>query len=722
MSKALAAFFGLLTIQVVFGLIYKLASSSGKYGFSQASSLALAELCKLCMSIGFYYQQQGLPVVSAVIKFHSEVSLKTGMGMVLLSLMYLVVNHMFFYLFTISDPGTIYLFKSSSSLMSAVIFWVFLGRITTRIQWVAIGIQCCGLVVTQFDECKGAGMYSFWVYLAMFIYTLVSSVAACLNDYISKATPASLHAINIWLYASGCLMNVAYYFYQASVNPEEPGFFEGYQGWAIAILILNSLIGIAITAVYKYADAVVKTFAQSSATATLLIVSMVVFGTEIKITAGFACLIIFMATFLYMTSPAQTVKKPKEDKPEEDLLLKPPPTKTQRVQYGVIVFFLIGLLVYFTTTVDFGFHTTLNGEEIEPVESVHTFPVTHQITSAYEDCLISEWEQVVGDITPDIESLMTEACAQYEILHPHETVTVTKRLGAIQIAKSLDRDIWNRFYNRVLESTTVGIVMASFDRPGALRNALKLLFSVTQGAQVTVLYESSSEDLHLAYEKVISEFPVEGIDRKLNGGYFKGMQDFVEKPLTNILIASDDTFFVRPCNLKEYGAILRMVGSGQEQQYRVSFQLRLPYPDDHKPFFYHFMTPQMPHFFATDCSTVRHPPHEVCYDRHIDGPMYLRSQIVKEWPSIFTRPPNHPGEFEAMWMDGRPPGIDISLYPADQILLNGAQGRGTVRDDRKFLESPEYIEKQESVRHEHAKAILEGCYQDPLENLPKFVD
>jgi hypothetical protein len=60
-----------------------------------------------------------------------------------------------------------------------------------------------------------------------------------------------MHALNMWLYAGGFIANTAYYFALAISNPNEPGFFQGYGGWGFGVVVCNSLIGLAVTAVYK---------------------------------------------------------------------------------------------------------------------------------------------------------------------------------------------------------------------------------------------------------------------------------------------------------------------------------------------------------------------------------------------------------------------------------------------------------------------------------------
>ena len=269
-SKSAMAFIGLVIIQVGIGLIYKLAAAgSSGYAFSQASALAMSEAFKLGMSSLFYYQslqESNKLLPSLFSQFLSEVPPKVRNGMILLSVLYLVNNHVFFYLVTyvflsfnvildniysLADPGTINLVKSSSTFLTATILWTFVNRVPTKIQWFSIAFQSLGLITSQYDECKGSSSYSFFVYLLIFLNTAISAVCGSYNDYLTKASSASLHALNMWLYVFGFVLNTAFYFFLSIINPEQPGFFEGYNGWGFFVVVCNSVIGLAITAVYK---------------------------------------------------------------------------------------------------------------------------------------------------------------------------------------------------------------------------------------------------------------------------------------------------------------------------------------------------------------------------------------------------------------------------------------------------------------------------------------
>jgi hypothetical protein len=103
----------------------------------------------------------------------------------------------------------------------------------------------------KYNESNGSPSYPILTYGLLFASTLISSCCGCYNDHITKASKASLHILNIWLYTAGFLINIIFFVLKSAVKDDEPGLFDGYDGWGLGVLICNSLIGIAITAVYK---------------------------------------------------------------------------------------------------------------------------------------------------------------------------------------------------------------------------------------------------------------------------------------------------------------------------------------------------------------------------------------------------------------------------------------------------------------------------------------
>ena len=87
----------------------------------------------------------------------------------------------------------------------------------------------------------------------------------------------SMHEQNIVLYLCGVVLNVSAFVIVPPYLTHTKaglGFFEGYDSTPAKLVVLfNAFIGLAISFVFKYADAVVKTFATASTTVLLVIFS-----------------------------------------------------------------------------------------------------------------------------------------------------------------------------------------------------------------------------------------------------------------------------------------------------------------------------------------------------------------------------------------------------------------------------------------------------------------
>jgi drug/metabolite transporter (DMT)-like permease len=117
-----------------------------------------------------------------------------------LAFLYLFNNQLNFYTNGEADPGTIYLFKSGSTLITALMLWFFLGRKNSDLQWGAIFMQVTGLFVVQYDPCKGQAVLPIYLYFLMALSTTISSTTAVRNDYMLKNFKMSMHVQNIILY------------------------------------------------------------------------------------------------------------------------------------------------------------------------------------------------------------------------------------------------------------------------------------------------------------------------------------------------------------------------------------------------------------------------------------------------------------------------------------------------------------------------------------------
>ncbi|KAK1964718.1 UDP-galactose transporter [Colletotrichum sublineola] len=232
-----------------------------------------------------------------------EVTKDVRYGFCNLALFYVLINNSIFVSYKMADPGTIQLTKSGVTFITALVMIATLNTKISKIQWIAIVMQICGLMVTQYNPQTGT-TYPFSTYFILLFQVFLSASSGVYNQALLKTDDSSLHADNMILYGAGASMNLLCHLVIRTLKADEPGFFEGYNSFgAIMVIVSNVFIGLAITAVYKYADAVIKCFATAVATGILLYVSPVLFGTKLSFLVLPGTVVVFVASWLYMDNP-----------------------------------------------------------------------------------------------------------------------------------------------------------------------------------------------------------------------------------------------------------------------------------------------------------------------------------------------------------------------------------------------------------------------------------
>jgi hypothetical protein len=337
---------------------------------------------------------------------------------------------------------------------------------------------------------------------------------------------------------------------------------------------------------------------------------------------------------------------------------------------------------------------------------------------------------------PALKAAVEEACMRHQ-LHTQHANPIVRRMRLVSLLATDERHkrAFNDFFRDVTASTKVDILVSSFNRPAQLYKALESMRTFFTNCDITVSYEADDEATRLAYEHVLARFPVAAMWRPDYGGYMQSMRHaMAQTNATNFIVASDDTFAVRPLDCKRHGALLRLVAGNEERVNRATMLLRIDYSINTSPIIQSIMAPMLPYVFAVDCSksalgmdAMLNGTVPVCSDRHIDGAMYTAGMVRREWRNFTVgRDPVNPGDSEALWIDERMRTIgddetDISLFPADQIYVNTGMDIGTVREERKFLESAEFGHAKAVSRQQDNARVLSGCRPLVQAVLPPFL-
>lgn len=335
--RAFVSLIALVALQIVAGTLYKVSQKDQRYAYSTYASFTVAELGKLAISFTLYTKElpkqqslvQGLRTTCTSLK-------KPGLvfKIATLAALYYANNQLMFLLFLRADPASINLLKAGSSAITALIWCIFMGRVVSHQQWIAIMLQACGLIVVQYDACKGQTVLAASAYGWILLSVLITAVTGVWNEQQLKTIPLTLHEQNIVMYAIGVLLNAAGHHVKVLVDPRFPRFFEGYTFLSLCVIAVNACFGIVLTAVYKYSNAIVKTLASAVTTVVLTVISSIFFGLAVTIVSGAGCVSVILSVILYALNPS----------PDNDVLLD---VNTRKRIAAVVAMAMCGALAAF---------------------------------------------------------------------------------------------------------------------------------------------------------------------------------------------------------------------------------------------------------------------------------------------------------------------------------------------------------------------------------------
>lgn len=307
-SRVLAAL-GLVSVSTSTGILYKVSqTATGGFRYSTTSALAIAEFLKLLMSSCLHIgdSQRRDPDVgkvrAAIVSARSQLSWNACAQIWLLAGLYALNNQLSFYVYILADPGTINLFRAGSTIIVAAIQCICVGKRFSAEQWRALFLKGVGMVVVQYNPCNGSARYRNIAYILMTFSTMLTALCAAWNEHMLKHYNIGVNVQNIVLYSGGAVMNLLAFFCLPNPNSSEAsiGFWDGYSDpAALGVVFLNAVIGLAITAVLKYADAITKCIAMDITAVLLCIVSSLFFELQPSFTMWCGIIVVCFAVHAY---------------------------------------------------------------------------------------------------------------------------------------------------------------------------------------------------------------------------------------------------------------------------------------------------------------------------------------------------------------------------------------------------------------------------------------
>ncbi|GAB5365180.1 hypothetical protein AAMO2058_001035000 [Amorphochlora amoebiformis] len=278
-------FFSLVIVQTSHILFFRLSQNArGKYEYNTASAITVTEALKFSISAVLYYAfpspKPSAPDFSKIDCQMSHIQNDFTSEFVylcavyfLLAVFYAVNNQIVMYLLTEIGMGVLQMAKASTPVVTAAIM--------------------------------GSSEMSVSVVVWLILSILITSFASIMNSKLLKRPIASFHVQNMMLYSQGFIINILMYFWGINASGgygKVERFFTGYNNWYVVLVILSqSTLGIVISGVLQYGDAIVKCLSVSTQASILLLCDILIFGYEYNAGAVCGATVVCLATYLYFS-------------------------------------------------------------------------------------------------------------------------------------------------------------------------------------------------------------------------------------------------------------------------------------------------------------------------------------------------------------------------------------------------------------------------------------
>ena len=272
--------------------------------YSTAAVVALAEGLKVitCFCISSY--TEGLhPTLYALRNTPTQLSLA------LPCILYVIQNNLLFVAIQ-NLPATLYVVCSQGKIISSALFSVFLLKTKmTQNRVIALFLLVCGMIFVQLPSRAAKAQAQGHMNLekglaAVFVACFTSGFAGVYLEgmYKSSSDQSSVMTKNMQLSAFSFPISLLMAFIHNFDGYYSVGFFHGFDGIVVLVLILQALGGVIIGVVMRHASTLLKCFAVSISICLCAIIS-VSQGQEVlslHLIAGI--LLVNSATFIYSSS------------------------------------------------------------------------------------------------------------------------------------------------------------------------------------------------------------------------------------------------------------------------------------------------------------------------------------------------------------------------------------------------------------------------------------
>mgnify|MGYP002716685603 FL=1 len=308
-----------LTIQnAMLGLSMRYARTKPGDMFLSSTAVLMSEIVKLIICVFVVYTEENYNVRGAINKLYLYIVKQPydTMLMGVPSLLYVIQNNLLYLSASNLDAATYQVTYQLKILTTAIFSVLILKRKLLITQWISLLVLVFGVVCVQMADTQPSKITTLPVEQNRFLGFAAALGACCLSGYAGiffekklKSSDISVWIRNVQLSFLSIPLGLFTTFVSDYSALRKNGFFFGYDGFVIYVIILQAVGGLIVAMVVKYADNILKGFATSLAIIISCIASIYLFNFVLSVQFIIGVTLVISSVYGYNYRPIENPAK-----------------------------------------------------------------------------------------------------------------------------------------------------------------------------------------------------------------------------------------------------------------------------------------------------------------------------------------------------------------------------------------------------------------------------
>lgn len=304
-----------LTIQnAMLGLSMRYARTKPGDMFLSSTAVFMSEIFKLVVCLYVVFKEQNYSLLKTGDTLNTYIvkqpydTLMVGVP----SLLYVIQNNLLYLSASNLDAATYQVTYQLKILTTAIFSVAILKRKLIITQWVSLLVLILGVVCVQLADTQGSHSLQVTTEQNRFLGFAAALGACCLSGYagiffekVLKSSDISVWIRNVQLSFLSIPLGLLTTLVSDYAAVKENGFFFGYDGFVLYVIILQAVGGLIVALVVKYADNILKGFATSLAIIISCVASIYLFDFSLSFQFIVGVTLVISSVYGYNYRPAE---------------------------------------------------------------------------------------------------------------------------------------------------------------------------------------------------------------------------------------------------------------------------------------------------------------------------------------------------------------------------------------------------------------------------------